>query len=180
MKWPVFVFCLLMSFAWCFANTASANSYSAEKANQQFEAGKQLYLKGDLLAAADKFKASLHHWPVHKNAWHWLTATYQHLKHNKKYWHALFFRERTAWALDVDLRHARRIFFDIARGKTEPARADDSYKKTAQDLVVFYDYAICRVQVAREAELAKKLSFNQEYGLERLFGLTPDPNKRKC
>ena len=117
---------------------------------------------------------------MHQGAWHWLTAAYQHLQQGEDYWYALFFRERTAWALDVDLRHARRIFDDVAKGRLRTVKSKARYAKTAQGLINFYEFAICRAQVAREAELAKKLSFNQKYGLEKIIGLAPDPNRRVC
>ena len=183
MKRLLFILCIFIS-SFHIASVAYAQNatipFSAAHARLKFDAGKAAYLKGDLSMAVRHFKAALERWPVHQQAWQWLTASYQHLKQNEEYWHSLFFRERTAWALEVDLRHARRIFADIAAGQTTKVKNDPRYIKTAKELIVFYDYAICRVQTAREAELAKKLSFSQEFGLESLFGLTPDPSKRNC
>ena len=158
--------------------------YSAERAGQVFKVGQDAYLRGDLNTAIKNFKSALKNWPVHQEAWHWLTAAYQHLQQSEDYRYALFFRERTAWALDVDLRHARRIFDDVAqgrlKGRLKTATSKARYAQTAQELIIFYEFAICRAQVARETELAKKLSFNQKYGLEKLIDLTPDPNRRVC
>lgn len=175
----IFIFTVFISGGYLHAQKPVV-SFSAESAKQHFETGKKLYLKGDLSSAIKQFNSALRLWPVHQPSWHWLAASFQHLNQIKDYKFAIFFRERTSWALEVDLRHARRIFADIASGKTETVRNDPAYINAAKGLIIFYDYAICRVEVARERELAKKLNFNQEYGLEALFGLAPDPNKRRC
>ena len=178
------IFIILLCTLTAFGFTAQAQNrqlpFSAKRAAQTFNVGQEAYLRGDLTTAIRHFKTTLKSWPVHQKAWHWLTAAYQHLNQVDNYQHALFFRERTAWALDVDLRHARRIFDDVANGRLRAAKANAHYATTAQGLIDFYDYAICRVQRAREAALAKKLSFNQKYGLEKIMGLAPDPKRRQC
>ncbi|MEQ8193061.1 MAG: hypothetical protein RIB59_01090 [Rhodospirillales bacterium] len=154
--------------------------YNTARAEQAFAAGQAQYKAGDLTAAAKHFETALEFWPVHQGAWQWLTEAYRHLERSEDYRHAIFFRERTAWALDVDLRHAKRIFDDVAAGRKRAGDLDERYAETAKQLSVFYDYVICRTQAARETELAKRLTFDQKYGLEKAFGLTPKPGGRPC
>ena len=180
-----FIFIVIL-FGTVSANGYSAYSqnnqapYSAAQANQLFKVGKDAYLRNDLKTAIGHFQASLKQWPVHQESWHWLAAAHQHRNQIDDYKHALFYRERTDWALGVDLRHAQRIFGDIAAGRTKTVKNNPRYIKTAKQLIIFYEYATCRAQAAREAELAKKLSFSQEYGLEAIMGLAPDPDRYPC
>lgn len=180
----ILVFVVLINAATIFGNSAHAQKspspFSLALADQNFQAGKAAYLREDLTTAITQFKSALQRWPVHNESWTWLTATYQYLQKSDEYRHALFFRERTAWAMSLDLRHARQIFNDIATGRVKKANRGRHYQTTAKRITIFYKYVICRIESAHDRTLAQKLSENQESGLDKIMRLARDPNWYPC
>jgi hypothetical protein len=180
----IFIFVVLYSASFIFGYPARAQTsplpFSPAQAEKHFQTGKAAYLREDLTTAINQFQSALQKWPTHKESWTWLTAAYQYVRQTDDYRHALFFRERTAWAMTLDLRHARQIFKDIATGRVKKTRRNPRYQTTAKSLTTFYNYIICRIESAHDRTLAQKLSANQESGLERIMRLARDPNWYPC
>lgn len=180
----IFIFVVFYSTTSIFVFSAHSQTsplpFSPAQAEQHFQAGKTAYLREDLTTAIKQFRSALQQWPVHKEAWTWLTAAYQYLRKTDEYRHALFFRERTAWAMTLDLRHARQIFKDIAMSRIKKTRRDPRYQETAKSLNAFYNYIICRIESAHDRTLAQRLSKNQKIGLKKIMRLARDPNWYPC
>lgn len=180
----ILIFVVLFNAVTIFGNSAHAQTspspFSLALADQNFQAGKAAYLREDLATAITQFQSALQRWPVHNESWTWLTATYQYLQKSDAYRHALFFREQTAWAMTLDLRHTRQIFNDIATGRVKKAKQGRRYKTTAKRITIFYQYALCRIESAHDKTLAEKLSKNQISGLDKIMRLARDPNWYPC
>ncbi|MDB4173113.1 hypothetical protein N9748_00660, partial [bacterium] len=180
----IFIFAVFYISASIFGFSARAQTsplpFSPTQAEHHFQTGKTAYLREDLTTAINQFQSTLQQWPVHKEAWTWLTAAYQYLRQTDKYRHPLFFRERTAWAMTLDLRHAQQIFKDIAAGRIKKTRRGPRYQAAAKSLNIFYNYIICRVESAQDRTLAQRLSANQHSGLEKIMRLARDPNWYPC
>mgnify|MGYP000887192173 CR=1 FL=1 len=184
MRWFTFILVVLYSTTSIFGLSAHAQTsplpFSPAKAEQRFQVGKAAYLREDLTTAINQFKSALLQWPVHKESWAWLTAAHQFLKQTDDYRHALFFHERTAWAMTLDLRHARQIFNDISTGRVQKTKRGRQYQTTAKSLNIFYNYIIYRIESAHNKTLARKLSKNQESSLDKIIQLVRDPNWYPC